>query len=203
MCQINLNQTSILSINYTDLGNGFTETVNARELHQFLEIDTSFTTWMERRIELLGLEEDIDYRFSKMGSGENQGLRAFIPGGNKKEYHLTIEAAKHISMAERNEKGRQARKYFIQVEDHARAEIPKLQAAIRQQRTQLANLSDALLDSHPLWQNISRYTGMGLKRHEIAKLCDVSGDTVRRHRQQMESLGILPASQQALELHNG
>ncbi len=195
MCQINLNQTTILSINYNDLGNGFTETVSASELHQFLEVETPFHKWIVRRIEMLGLEENQDFVTDKT-------VRKGILSREYTEYHLTIEAAKHISMAERNEKGRQARKYFIQVEDHARAEIPKLQAKLRQQQTQLANLSDALLGNQPLWQNISRYTIMGLKRHEIAKLCDVSGDTIRRHRQQMEALGILPAQQQALEWHH-
>lgn len=80
--------------------------VMGRDLHEFLEINSNYTTWFERMT---------DYGFSK---GED-----FIPilekstGGRPKEDHiLTIDMAKEISMIQRNEKGKQARQYFIAIE---------------------------------------------------------------------------------------
>jgi anti-repressor protein len=80
--------------------------VSARELHEFLEVKTRFRDWIERMFEY-GFEENTDY------------VRAlnFERGGNEaKEYALTLDCAKEISMVQRNEKGKQARKYFIEVE---------------------------------------------------------------------------------------
>lgn len=37
----------------------------------------------------------------------------FIRGGTAIDYHLTLDVAKHISMMERNDKGKQARTLFM------------------------------------------------------------------------------------------
>lgn len=192
MCKINLNQTSVLSINYADLGNGFTETVSATELHQFLEVNDRFDQWIKRRIELLGFEENQDFTTHKT-------VRKGLLSREYTEYFLTIEAAKHISMAERNEKGRQARKYFIQVEDHARAEIPKLQKMLREVRETkdqtIHQLTKSLLDRNPVLGQIHRYTQLGLTQSEIAKLCDTSKPIISKHQHQLADLSIIDRPQ--------
>ena len=83
------------------------ETVNARELHGFLEVGRDFSTWIKDRIEQYGFLENVDYAVSKS-----------IPqnGGTAIEYHISLDMAKELSMVERNEKGRIARKYFIECE---------------------------------------------------------------------------------------
>lgn len=45
-------------------------------------------------------------------------------GRPKKEYALTLDAAKELSMVEGNEKGKQARKYFIACEKKLKGENP-------------------------------------------------------------------------------
>lgn len=90
------------------------QTVNARELHTFLEVNVRFNDWIARRIE--------EYDFQ-----ENQDFMSFTQkrvkpksGRPSTEYHLTLDMAKELSMVERNEKGRQARRYFIECEKKLR-----------------------------------------------------------------------------------
>lgn len=81
-------------------------TVSARELHEFLEVKTQFKDWFPRMCEY-GFIEETD--FSSILS-ESTGGRPAI------DYQITLDMAKEISMIQRNEKGRQARKYFIECE---------------------------------------------------------------------------------------
>lgn len=85
------------------------QAVSARELYTFLEIQTPFTMWAERMFEY-GFTENVDYVSLSQKSEKPQGGRPQI------DYALTIDCAKEISMLQRNEKGKQARKYFIEVE---------------------------------------------------------------------------------------
>ncbi|WP_139413587.1 antA/AntB antirepressor family protein [Bartonella mastomydis] len=105
------------------------QTVNARELHAFLEVKSNFRDWIKNRIEEYGFLENKDFiSFAKIlakpnTSQENQDFVSFTqkrvkPKGGRPstEYHLTLDMAKELSMVERNEKGRQARRYFIECE---------------------------------------------------------------------------------------
>ena len=83
---------------------------NARDLHAFLEVGKDFSTWIKVRIQQHGFLINQDFiLLPKIGEYSERGQP-------KKEYHLTIEAAKHISMAERTPKGKEARDYFIECE---------------------------------------------------------------------------------------
>ena len=86
-------------------------TVSGRELHEFLEIGTKYADWFKRMAEY-GFEEGKDYVtcFSNLGS-EMHG------GQNKQDHELTIPMAKELCMLQRNEKGKQARQYFLKVEE--------------------------------------------------------------------------------------
>jgi len=103
------------------------QTVNARCLHGFLEVQTKFADWIARRIEDYGFKQDIDFTIF-LNSEKNPG------GRPSKEYHLTIDMAKELSMVERNEKGKQARQYFIECERRAKDPMVALNdpAAMRQ-----------------------------------------------------------------------
>lgn len=87
-----------------------TQTVNARELHTFLEAGKDFSTWIRDRIQQYGFLENQDYIvFANFGENPKGGRPA-------KEYAITLDMAKEMSMVERNEKGREARRYFIACE---------------------------------------------------------------------------------------
>jgi anti-repressor protein len=86
------------------------QVVSARELHKFLEVKTDFTDWCKRMFDY-GFELDSDYSLLKIGEGSAH---------NKINYALTLDCAKEISMIQRSEKGKQARKYFIECEKIAK-----------------------------------------------------------------------------------
>ena len=85
--------------------------VDARELHEQLEVVSRFNDWVANRIKNAQLTEGQDFITL---------TKNLVNGGQKKEYVLTIDSAKHISMLERTEKGKQVRQYFIEIEKRAR-----------------------------------------------------------------------------------
>ena len=89
-------------------------TVNARDLHAFLGVGKDFSTWIKDRIHQHGFEENQDFIILP-NFGEYSGR-----GQPKKEYALTLDAAKHIAMSEHTEKSKEARDYFIACEKEYR-----------------------------------------------------------------------------------
>jgi len=86
---------------------GNVNAVDGRTLHEFLEVKSRFATWITNRIEKYDFIDGVEYQsFSK--SLEN--------GGKSKDYILSLDMAKELAMVENNPKGKDARKYFIQVE---------------------------------------------------------------------------------------
>lgn len=92
---------------------GGKNTVNARDLHAFLESGQQFADWIKNRIDQYDFAQDIDFTIFH-NSMKNPGGRPVI------EYHISIGMAKELSMVERNEKGKQARQYFIECERRAK-----------------------------------------------------------------------------------
>ena len=81
-------------------------TVSARELHEFLEVKTAYKDWFPRMCEY--------------GFAEGQDFCSFLSestgGRPAQDAQLTIDMAKEICMLQRNDKGKQARQYFLQLE---------------------------------------------------------------------------------------
>jgi phage anti-repressor protein len=87
--------------------------VSARDLHAFLEVKTEFAKWCERMFEY-DFRENIDFNSVKIDEVRIEGSRTV-----KREiidYALTLNCAKEIAMIQRNERGKQARQYFIDCE---------------------------------------------------------------------------------------
>jgi phage anti-repressor protein len=87
-----------------------TQTVSARALFEFFAPGERFYKWCKRMFSY-GLVENVDFTTAPFCAVVNNG-------GTKEigDYLLTIDAAKHIAMVQRTEKGFQARKYFINIE---------------------------------------------------------------------------------------
>ena len=85
-------------------------TLSGRELHEFLEVESNYTTWFKRMCEY-GFDENIDF------VTYFPNLESELHGGhNKRDHQLTIDMAKEICMLQRTERGKQARQYFIALE---------------------------------------------------------------------------------------
>jgi phage anti-repressor protein len=87
-----------------------TQTVSARALFEFFAPGERFYKWCSRMFSY-GLVENVDFTTAPFCAVVNNG-------GTKEigDYLLTIDAAKHIAMVQRTEKGFQARNYFINIE---------------------------------------------------------------------------------------
>lgn len=82
--------------------------VNGRELHHILQSGQDFSTWVKKRLaECDALENEDFHRFHKKMEANNATII---------EYIIKLDTAKEMAMLERNEKGKQVRRYFIEVE---------------------------------------------------------------------------------------
>ena len=82
--------------------------VDGRELHNVLQSKQDFSTWVKKRLKECDAEENIDYdRFHEKMEANNATMI---------EYIIKLDIAKEMAMLERNKKGKEVRRYFIQVE---------------------------------------------------------------------------------------
>lgn len=152
--------------------------VNARDLHAFLQVGKDFSNWIKGRVDKYDFVEGKDFevlyfdyrgnllniRHAKLGDSENQQV-------SKIEYALSISMAKELSMLENNERGKQARKYFIACEENKRelsrkelllmalqAEEEKERLEIEnRQKQQLLEQKIEQLDESKEWYSIKRW----------------------------------------------
>lgn len=87
--------------------------VSARDLHEFLEVGTAFKDWFPRMCEY-GFTEGQDFNPLKIERVQQEGNR--MVARTVDDAALSIDMAKEICMLQRNEKGKLARQYFIQLE---------------------------------------------------------------------------------------
>lgn len=99
---------------------------DARKLHDFLEIGKRFASWITERLTEYKFVENQDYISFSQNREKPQG------GRPTKDYHLTLDTAKELAMVERNEKGRQIRRYFIECEKQLRQQqtLPTLKPLV-------------------------------------------------------------------------
>jgi anti-repressor protein len=88
-------------------------TVSARELHDFLEVGADFSHWFPRMCEY-GFEQGRDFnpvKFDRVRFEGNREVKRTVD-----DAEITIDMAKELCMLQRNDKGKQARQYFLQLE---------------------------------------------------------------------------------------
>lgn len=107
--------TIAISTTSAIIGGETVNAVNARELWQYLESKRQFGNWIKDRIRQLGFIEGVDYTVNKIVIGEK------LANFQATDYIISLDMAKHLAMAEKNEKGRIVRQYFIEVEKQSRA----------------------------------------------------------------------------------
>ena len=87
--------------------------VSARDLHEFLGVGADYRHWFPRMCEY-GFTEGQDFNSVKNDRVQMEGDR--MVSRTVDDAILTIDMAKELCMLQRNEKGKQARQYFIQLE---------------------------------------------------------------------------------------
>lgn len=118
---------NLISLHAQSINDETAQTVNARELHAFLEVGKDFSNWIKDRVEQYGFVQGTDFIVIKTPlkpapdgvtakTGENLG------GRPRKECFITLDMAKELAMVERNARGKQARQYFIECEKRLRGE---------------------------------------------------------------------------------
>lgn len=158
---------------------------DGRDLHSFLQVGKTFAAWIKARISKYGFEENIDFRSFFQNGKKPSGGRPVT------EYHLTLDMAKELAMVENNDQGRQARRYFIEMErkaldaahrsspslpresDHANAELITLRYQERHFRMLLneGQLWYCAADvAHALGLRDSHLVTRHLKAHQVDKL---------------------------------
>lgn len=132
---------------------------NARDLHEFLEVRRDFSTWIKNRITEYGFVVDVDYILVH----QNRGIKGRGGDRRSKEYHLTLDTAKELAMVERNEKGRQIRRYFIECEKKLRNMQPQIQPQFTDEeiillcymQVQMENAQDICKRLYPIMKELN------------------------------------------------
>lgn len=112
---------NLLTIDSTKFGKELVETVNGRNVWEWLRVKSDFSHWIKRRILDGQFEEGVDFAVAKNNGVKNQQVTTDV--GDAIDYHVSIDMAKHLCMLERNERGKQARQYFIQCEKDAKQKV--------------------------------------------------------------------------------
>lgn len=109
-------QAALVQVFPGQIGGQVVNTCDARELHAYLQNGDMFANWIKARIEKYGFEENRDFALVLADSKTKKGR-----GGDRRsrDYHLTLDMAKELSMVENNAQGRTARRYFIDMERRA------------------------------------------------------------------------------------
>ncbi|HDQ0373365.1 TPA: antA/AntB antirepressor family protein [Escherichia coli] len=141
---------------------------NARDLHAFLGVKKVFAAWITNRISEYEFIENQDYillsNLGKQTSGRG--------GHNRKDYHLTLDTAKELAMVERNEKGRQIRRYFIECEKKLRSMQPVQQFTDEEiillcyMQVQMENAQDICKRLYPIMKELN--SSYASKLYDIA-----------------------------------
>lgn len=154
----------ILKINYDN----DRITLSARELHEFLELTERFSAWFER-MKQYGFEENVDYLGRKFfNTLARQELQ---------DYEITLDMAKEIAMIQRNEKGKQARQYFIEVEKQWNSPERIIARGLIESQKMIDNLNQKLLEQKPKVEFYDDVAGSkdAIEMAEVSKVLGIRG----------------------------
>lgn len=151
--------------------------VSARDLHDFLEVGARFNDWFPRMCEY-GFAEGEDY-YSFL-SNRADGLS----GKPRQDAVLTIDMAKEICMIQRNEKGRQARQYFLQIEKDWNSPEKVMARALQIAGDKLKKLESKIEADAPkvLFADAVSASKTSILVGELAKLLKQNGVDIGQHR---------------------
>lgn len=112
--------------------------VSGRELQKVLEVESRYNDWFKRMLKY-GFEENLDYIAITQKKVTAQGNETTYI-----DHVIKLDMAKEICMLQRNDKGREFRKYFIECEKRLKEQqLPQL---TRKEELQLQLFSEDSLE---------------------------------------------------------
>ena len=186
---------NIIQINKSVIGQESVNSVNAREVYEYLGIKTKFADWIKRCIDKYDFVENEDYT-SLLKSEKRE-----IGATTIKEYIVTLDMAKELCMITDTPKGKEVRKYFIEVEKKANKPMDILdmviysaqqlklqQQAIKQVEDKVSTLEQRVEDTNGLvdyftiigymsYRKLGKCGNKEAQRYgkEVSKLCREMG----------------------------
>lgn len=148
--------------------------VSARDLHDFLEVKTAYKDWFPRMCE---------YGFTE-GEDFCSFLRESTGGRPAQDAVLTIDMAKELCMIQRNEKGKQARQYFLQIEKDWNSPEKVMARALQIAGDKLKRLESKVEADAPkvLFADAVSASKTSILVGELAKLLKQNGVDIGQHR---------------------
>lgn len=155
--------------------------VSARDLHDFLEVKTAYKDWFPRMCEY-GFTEGEDFNPLKIERVQNEGERMVTRTVD--DAVLTIDMAKELCMIQRNEKGKQARQYFLQIEKDWNSPEKVMARALQIAGDKLKRLENKVEADAPkvLFADAVSASKTSILVGELAKLLKQNGVDIGQHR---------------------
>lgn len=114
MNDLKLLENELVPVYTTSTGD---KVVYGKDLHRKLEVKTDFSTWVKRRFNECDAEEKVDYDLLPKIEEQASGAKHSI------DYIIKLDTAKEMAMLERNNIGKQVRRYFIEVDKRYKENI--------------------------------------------------------------------------------
>lgn len=149
-------------------------TVSARELYEFLEVGADFSHWF-KRMTAYGFIQCQDFNLVKIDRVQFEGNRQVKRTVDDAE--ITIDMAKELCMLQRNEKGKQARQYFIQLEKDWNSPEKVMARALQIADSKIKNLTNTIEQQAPkvLFADSVASSSSSILVFDLAKLLKQNG----------------------------
>ena len=98
--------TNLIQISKTSINGAEINSVNSRDIYDYLEIKRQYSDWIKDCISKYDFENNQDFTIHKFVNGK----------ATQKDYIVTLDVAKELCMVSDSLKGKETRKYFIEVE---------------------------------------------------------------------------------------
>ena len=154
--------------------------VSARELHKGLGLKRKFTDWVKQNFK--EFEEGIDYEGSLISTPYNKKYPDKLQ--TIQDYALTIDMAKQLCLMSRTEKGKEYRKYLIEVERkwNDPQEIVKRGYAILQNENTRLKLENAKMAPKALFADAVAASKTDILIGQLAKMLRQNGYEIGQNR---------------------
>ena len=115
--------------------------ISGRQLHMFLEVQTPYAKWFDRMTEY-GFTEGVDFWTNLSKTSSELGGRPAT------DHLMTLSMAKELAMLQRTDKGKEARRYFIRIEEEWNTPERVMARALRFSERILSDTKALLADAH-------------------------------------------------------